>query len=310
MMSTHITTDDHGRMIATRTYPHVRAVMVADSIADDVRLVTIETEAPRWILAEINTHRVLSKSSQSSRAVPMAARIRQVRSNPVVPAEWGGEQRGMSAGGPLASDTARKAEEVWLLAAAHAAQSAERLEALGLHKQWSARILEPYLTVRTAWTGTEWSNLLALRLSPSAQPEFRELAHCIAALLEHHQPTGRYVHTPYAPPELCDADRALVSAARCARVSYWRSDGRPSTVADDLALAWRLLDDGHMSPFEHVATLGYVEPPKRSNFREWSQLRKHLPGERVHGSSALSAERRWAMACAEMGLLTAAGARP
>lgn len=309
-MATHIATDDHGRMVATRTYPHVRAVMVADSIADDVRLVTIETEAPRWILAEINTHRVLSKSSQSSRAVPLSARIREVSTNPVMPCEWRAEQRGMEAGEELPAEVIAELKELAMEEAQFLAHAARRRAQLGLHRQWAARGLEHLVTVRTVWTGTEWDNLLALRLSPSAQPEFRELAHCIAALLEHHQPTGRYVHTPYAPPELCDADRALVSAARCARVSYWRSDGRPSTVADDLALAWRLLDDGHMSPFEHIATLGYVDPPKRSNFREWSQLRKHLPGERVHGSSTLSAERRWAMACAEMGLLTAAGARP
>lgn len=48
------------------------AKILADSMSPDgVRLTTVEITFPRIILAELNTHRMLSKSSASSRAIPL-----------------------------------------------------------------------------------------------------------------------------------------------------------------------------------------------------------------------------------------------
>ena len=47
---------------------------------------------------------------------------------------------------------------------------------------------------------------------------------------------------------------SIISAARCARVSYRLHDGGVPSVEDDISLATRLLTDRHMSPFEHTAS--------------------------------------------------------
>lgn len=54
--------------------------MLADSIASGVRLTTLQVTMPRIVLAEFNTHRMLSRNSASSRAIPVEKRIAQVRS--------------------------------------------------------------------------------------------------------------------------------------------------------------------------------------------------------------------------------------
>ena len=61
------------------------------------KLTTLELTYPRFILAELNTHRMLSKNSSSSRAIPIAKMIEQVRENPAIPIHWGLNQSGMQA---------------------------------------------------------------------------------------------------------------------------------------------------------------------------------------------------------------------
>jgi thymidylate synthase ThyX len=47
------------------------AKILADSLSPEgIRLTTFEVTFPRFILAEFNTHRMLSRNSASSRAIP------------------------------------------------------------------------------------------------------------------------------------------------------------------------------------------------------------------------------------------------
>jgi len=49
----------------------INVEVVADSISPEgVRLTTVQVDIPRFILAQLNTHRVFSSNAQSSRAVP------------------------------------------------------------------------------------------------------------------------------------------------------------------------------------------------------------------------------------------------
>ena len=51
---------------------NISANVICDSINEQgVRLTTFEIEYPRFILAELNTHRQLSRNSSSSRAIPI-----------------------------------------------------------------------------------------------------------------------------------------------------------------------------------------------------------------------------------------------
>jgi hypothetical protein len=67
----------------TTTYD---AKVIADSVSPDgVRLTTLEVTFPRIVLAEFNTHRVFTRSSASSRAVPIPKRIEMVERHPYIP---------------------------------------------------------------------------------------------------------------------------------------------------------------------------------------------------------------------------------
>ena len=75
------------------------ATVVADSVSPDgVRVTTIEVTLHRFVLAELNTHRVFSRNSASSRAIPIGKQIARVETDPAMPVEFGANQRGMQAG--------------------------------------------------------------------------------------------------------------------------------------------------------------------------------------------------------------------
>ena len=72
-----------------------------------------------------------------------------------------------------------------------------------------------------------------------------------------------------------------VSVGRCARISYLTHEGFRDP-GKDVGLHDDLLNDGHMSPFEHVATpMAYGHGPDNfsGNFRGWVQYRKMIPNE-------------------------------
>lgn len=74
----------------------ISAKVVADSLSPKGnRLTTLEVVMPRYILAEFNTHRVLSKNSASSRAIPLRKMIKEVMENPFIPYAFQKNHTGM-----------------------------------------------------------------------------------------------------------------------------------------------------------------------------------------------------------------------
>lgn len=73
------------------------AKIIRDSITRrGHRLTTFEIEFPRIVLAEYNTHRVLSRNSASSRAIPVKKQLKKVLAEPFVPDQFGRNTKGMS----------------------------------------------------------------------------------------------------------------------------------------------------------------------------------------------------------------------
>lgn len=224
-------------------------------------VVTLECCYPRFIHGEIMTHRVFSRNAMSSRAIPVAKMLEQVRTEPVVPISWGKNQKGMQADTLVDADTATRAENLWRNAADSAAYYAENLDRLGIHKQLANRLLEPFQWMRTIITSTEWHNFLELRDHRDAEPHFQALAAEVREILEvgsgwQRLQEGQW-HLPYLKPEevatLSERDACKVSAARCARVSYLTHDGLVPNLEADLALYERLAGGRpiHASPLEH-----------------------------------------------------------
>lgn len=236
-----------------------RAIVLADTFNEYVpsaQITSFEVYAPRFLLAELNTHRVLSRSAASSRAIPVPKRIQAVRDDPFIPSTFGSNKPGMQAGAPLGDAETIAAEHVWRGAITSAILSAEHLAKLGVHKQLANRLLEPYAHFYGVVTGTEWENFWKLRVSEEAQPEFKELATAMQTALADSKPrNSKFIrHLPYGPDYGCALEEAQkIASARCARVSYKSFDGKLSQAVDDIDLCQRLIDQGHMSPFDHCA---------------------------------------------------------
>lgn len=295
-------------------------VIAASMNTSGNRMLTFEVEYPRFILAELNTHRMLSKNSASSRAIPVDTMLKQVRSNPVMPSKFGKNMSGMQSKEYLDNDTIELVKAEWLNGAINAANTAEALHKLGLHKQWSNRGIETYQTMKTVISGTEWDNFYHLRAHSAAQPEIEELARAIRKAATDVNPIllmpGEW-HLPYIDinrtkdgieyysdgVNVSLEDAIKVSVSCCAQTSYRKTDTsleKATKIYDMLIKA----DVMHSSPFEHQATpmakrslwqrmtlQQFTEPGIThvdangnrwsGNLRGWIQHRKLIRGEAV-----------------------------
>lgn len=257
------------------------ARVLLDSISPaGVRLTTLEVTFPRFVLSELNTHRIFSRNSASSRAVPTSTLLERVERDPVLPLEWGRNKAGMSASELLAPKEEEEAKRIWLSARDAAVAHARRLLELKVHKQELNRVLEPYLWHTVIVTATEWENFFQLRCSPAAQPEIRAPAVRMRDALDASVP-GEVAYGGWHLPLVQDDERSLsielqkkISAARCARVSYLTHEGKRE-IEKDIDLHDRLKGDRHLSPFEHVATPA-PDAEFHANFRGWLQMRREI----------------------------------
>jgi thymidylate synthase ThyX len=275
------------------------AHVLADSLSPaGVRLTTLEVTFPRIVLAEFNTHRVFSRNSASSRAIPFNKRVQALQDDPFIPVYWGANQPGMQADSELSVEDRREAINYWLAARDEAITWAERMAALGVHKQIVNRLLEPFLWHTVIVTATEWANFFALRISHEAQPEIRVAAELMRDAMDKSTPTelGAYEwHLPLIQPDEMEwakenPDQALkVSTGRCARVSYL-THGGVRDINEDIKMHDRLLQNGHMSPFEHQARPLEAVGAFSGNFRGWQQYRKTIPGESNYAAKQLQVD--------------------
>lgn len=273
----------------------IQAKIIADSMnpaGAESRLTTFQLVYPRFVHAEFMTHRVFSRNASSSRAIPVAKMIEQVRNNPAMPIHWGKNQPGMQAREELTGDVLREAQAAWIRAANHAADIAEWMNKLEAHKQVVNRILEPFQLIHVVATATETDNFFELRDHEDAEPNIQALARAMRAAMNESTPIKRYAvkdadadswHLPYITDEERNLYRLDVlrkcSVARCARVSYLKHDGTSPSVAEDVALYERLVGSRplHASPTEHQArplhSASEWSKEWSKNFRGWHQFR-------------------------------------
>ncbi len=251
------------------------AKIIADSLSPHgERLTTMEVVIPRIVLAELNTHKMLSKNSASSRAMPVSKLMKMAMDDPYIPERFGINQKGMQSEEYLTGVKAEAARTEWLQARDNAMHQVKKLLDLGVHKQFTNRLLEPFLWHTCILTGTDWSNFFHLRCHPAAHPAIKNTADLMFDEYGANKPREvKYTdwHLPYFFPEdeapaiehtmqlnphaTCGevtADRCRISAGRCARISYLTHDGKRD-IGKDLDLYDKLVGPGHMSPLEHPA---------------------------------------------------------
>ena len=145
----------------------ISAKIVADSISPQGdRLISVLCTFPRIILAEVNTHRMLSKNTSSSRAIPFNKMVESVQNDPFTPIAWQSKHSGMQGSEYLTGSSEIKLlENKWLEARDLAVQQATLLENSNVTKQLCNRLLEPFMWTTMLITGSKegWNNFFELR---------------------------------------------------------------------------------------------------------------------------------------------------
>lgn len=278
------------------------ARIVADSVSSKTgdRLTTFELVYPRFIHSELMTHTVFAKNSASSRAISFDKQLVEYATNPAKPVSFPFEKAGMSGGEEMDGvDRARVDNLLWQIQHSTVRHMHNYLDQVAyaypddavkqhrLHKSVLARYLEPMLWQKTILTGSVFENFFELRCSEFAQPEIHKLADLMREAYSTSVPEalnpGSW-HTPFHSD-------ILVSAGRCARVSYRSESDDPDK---DIQLSLKLIEQRHMSPFEHIArpvpenvaypeirnrngdVLGQLRVPVYGKYAGWQTLRTEI----------------------------------
>lgn len=292
----------------------IKATIIADSISahTNQRITTFELEYPRFIHAELMTHRQFSRNAASSRAIPIDKMIEQVQNNPAMPTYWGANQSGMQALGEVSNFNQMLAKNTWLEARDTAVKFAKQLQSVGLHKQIVNRVLEPFQMMKTLVTATNFNNFFNLRCHRDAQPEIKMLADLMYQAMQESEPevlNADEWHTPYVyhtrseqgvlmyyvlgrdgEVQYLTVDEAIKISCSCsAQVSYRKND---TSIEKALTIYDKLVNSEpvHASAFEHCATpidiqttkegithFDINDVPYSGNFINWVQYRQLIP---------------------------------
>lgn len=180
-----------------KTNISVKVIKDSVSAVDGKRITTFELEYPRFLHCELMTHRMLSKNSSSSRAIPIDKMIEYTVNNMAMPVFWGKKKKGMQADEEIPESTGRF---LWEDAFKRALYNLQRMDDAKLHKQIANRILEPFQMMKVVLTGTEFDNFFNLRFHKDTLPEFVMLVEKMYRSMQESVPTtlreGEW-HLPY-----------------------------------------------------------------------------------------------------------------
>lgn len=290
----------------------IQAKIVLDSINPaGVRITTWLLTYPRFIHSEFMTHRVFSRNSSSSRAIPIAKMIESIERDTAQPELWSRNQKGMTGNEECADPSL--ARDMWLNFGNEAISFVkEYIDATDVHKAIANRILEPWAHMTVLATATDHGNFFKLRAHPAAQPEFQVLAYRMLDLYlkstpgminwgDWHMPGVSAEHRQ----EMGDSDSLKMATALACRASYSAFEGG-LCVADAFRIHDQSCSNGHWSPFEHCAKAVAEDQYARSNYdgsviavldrrpfaeiryqglSHWLQYRKLFFSEDTHGLS-------------------------
>lgn len=238
------------------------------------RLTTLHCTYPQFIHQQVLTHRVFSRNSSSLRAISTNRAIDEFE---IVYPQWTAEKKGMQGEVITDTETIEKANHIVETMQQFTKVSCDILRSLGIHHQDINNYLRPFQNIHTVITATDWSNFFSQRLHESTKPDMQNLAQLIYNALEDSEPVEQYSHLPLigtCPPTGFNFEQLqLIAAARLARISYFKWTDDP---IKDLALANKLIEQKHPSPFEHVA-FAQKDDSYFANFKSWKQLR-HVIG--------------------------------
>lgn len=262
----------------------INSKIIQASNYKNTRWITFEIEIPKFLNAQMNTHRMLVKNYQSSRAVPTEQVMKQ---DFYIPENVFQNQPGMAGSKPVENyqefvndykDICQKIMDMQLALK----------NKYNVHKQ-HLRFGEPFTMQKGVISGTyeDFMHMIALRSDSHAQPEFQELANQMAKQLNtchfNELLTGDF-HLPYVN-RICNLKNKedclngiMESASAIAQVSYRKLDlslDKAVKVFSRLQLTSKL---PHVSAIQHIVMAAIPEDLQiqRSESRNFSQLSKLL----------------------------------
>lgn len=254
-------------------------------------LSTLLLRYPRCIHSEFMTHRVFSKNSASSRAIPVEKLIKDVEQNPFIPLVWGKDKKGMQSSEECDNDVElfgglQSNHVAWLKAKDKAVEAAKAFAAAGYHKQIVNRLLEPFAHITVLVSSTWWLNFLELRDHPAAEPHIQLLAKEIRKCLDDQSTIQDLKPGEWHLPFIYESEKSLsldvqkkLSVARCASTSYKTVDGFEMSLERAVELHDRLIGSTpiHASPAEHVAQADRLVLQKDGSpfMVEWERSEQH-----------------------------------
>ena len=224
-----------------------------------------------------------SRSSASSRAIPIQKIINRILEDPFIPT-WTAHKKGMQGDfDSLDSGQIQIAQDCWRKSMYNAIEQATRLDETGIHKQHANDLLKPFMYIPILVSGTQWDNFFNLRCDKNTvRPEFYDQAIEMREAYNNSKPKelrpGEWhmvfcddLYDPQPYKSLIPMTDALkVGTARSARLSYASHDGEIS-LERDFKLHDDLLKFFHMNPFEHSSV---ALESKNPNYPEYGTMYK------------------------------------
>lgn len=176
------------------------ARVIADSLSEgDKRLTTFEFTFPRMVLSEFNTHRLLSRNSASSRAIPVSKQVKKILTNPFIPAfdSVRKNQPGMQGTQKLTVDDYNQFVEIWKSGRSRAVLTALEI-ILGVERTTNA-LGRDYHSLRDLFLDEEKINaaVAALEEYTLDMSEARKTGVEDSRYLNIHKQTANRVLEPY-----------------------------------------------------------------------------------------------------------------
>jgi thymidylate synthase ThyX len=269
----------------------IKAEVVADSLSPQGdRLISLLVTFPRIILAEVNTHRMLSKNTSSSRAIPFNKMVESVQNDPFIPIAWQKEHKGMQ-GSEYINDENDiwLAKANWLRARDYAIDYAKHNnEQVGVTKQLCNRLLEPFMWTTMLITGSRegWDNFFKLRCPQYHFPvdthfRYKSKKDCIAA---HSNPINLEIFEKFSTVDWLKINEGQAEIHMMALAeSIWDSvnESKPKQLQTG---EWHI-------PFENKINLqDWYNNNKRPTVAFWNELEGYeMDKYKVKVSTAMAA---------------------
>lgn len=225
---------------------------------EEYSLITIEVNCPYFVWVELLTHKRFGRNASSNRALSVKKNIETL--GYYKPDTFFLRGKGMQSGTPIEQFSAldNYCIDAWDSVWEFCSNVAKNLEENGITKEQASRVLPTFKMMKGLVTGTydAWMKFLELRDSPFADNAMQDLAKKIRFQIENPDKEVYqigHMHVPFWKADYYTTNAYLIAAGRIARISY---NANSSDDEADHILGQRVINNGHLSPIEHIAMWG------------------------------------------------------